>query len=188
MGSLHATINIGLDACCDHTQVIADDEFHEQMSDLCDSATALLFGRTTYELLHSYWPEIASCGNGTPAEVRFARVLDTKPKLVVSKNEPASGWNATRTDGSSDSIRALKHDTNGTLLLLASPTLARSLVQLGLVDEYHIAVSPMVAGHGPTFLTGLQRPISMSLLGLTRLQSGVVIHRYRLVAPRSAAP
>ena len=55
----------------------------------------------------------------------------------------------------------------------------RTLVEWGLVDEYHVAISPMLAGHGPTFLTGLPRSLTTALLSTSRLQSGVVIHRHR---------
>jgi hypothetical protein len=34
-------MNLSLDGCCDHTEVIADDEFHERMSELIESSTAL---------------------------------------------------------------------------------------------------------------------------------------------------
>jgi dihydrofolate reductase len=178
MSGLHATMNISLDACCEHTQVIADEEFHEQMCDLFATAAALLFGRNTYALLQGYWPKVASSGTGTPAEVRLARILNDKPKHVVSSVEPAPGWSAVRMDGNIDAIRALKERTGGTLLLVASPTLARALVQWALVDEYHVAISPMVAGHGPTFLAGVTRHVATTLLHATRLRSGVVIHRY----------
>jgi len=178
MGTLHATMNISLDACCDHMQVLADDEFHEHMADLFGRAAALLFGGNTYALLHGYWPRVAASGAGTPAEVRLARILNEKPKYVVSSHEPAPGWSARRMDGNADNIRALKGETDGPLLLVASPTLARAVVQWNLVDEYHVAISPIVAGHGPTFLAGLQGDVTATLLGVNRLASGVVIHHY----------
>jgi dihydrofolate reductase len=131
-------------------------------------------------LLHGYWPRVASSGSGTPAEVRLARILDEKPKHVVSRHEPRPGWNAARTEGGADDIRALKQRTGGTLLLVASPTLARALVQWGLVDEYHVAVSSLLARHGPTFLSGLERSVTTRLLGTTQLGSGVVIQRHGL--------
>ena len=84
MGEIHATINISLDGCCDDAQVIADDEFHERISDLFDEPTALLFGSKTFALLHGYWPGVASRGDGTPGVLRLAHILNRKPKYVVS--------------------------------------------------------------------------------------------------------
>lgn len=185
MGAIHATMNISLDACCDHTQVLADDEFHAHMSTLFGQAAALLFGRNTYDLLYGYWPQLASSGAGTPAEVHLAHILDEKPKYVVSSREPAPGWNARRTEAGS--IHTLKLETDGTLLVVASPMLARTLLQWDLVDEYHVAISPVIAGRGPTFLAGLQRESRATLLNLDRLSSGVVIHRYGFAAAAATA-
>jgi dihydrofolate reductase len=177
MGDIHATINLSLDGCCDHTQVIADDEFHERISDLFDGTASLLFGSKTYALLHGYWPGVAASGEGTPGVLRLARILNEKPKYVVSSRDPASGWQARRTAPTRDAIAALRDQVDGTILLVASPTLARTVVQWGLVREYHVAVSPMVAGHGPHFLEGLEH-FRASLLDVARLRSGVLILRY----------
>ena len=178
MGELHATINISLDGCCDHTQVLADDDFHERISDLFDQSAALLFGRKTYDLLHGHWPGVASRGDGTPGALRLARTLNAKPKYVVSSRDPAPGWQAQRMVPTADAIRSLRDEVEGMLLLVASPTLARTLVGWGLVDEYHIAMSPLVAGHGPRFLEGLEEGLMPSLLEVTRLRSGVLFLRY----------
>jgi dihydrofolate reductase len=107
-------------------------------------------------------------------------ILDEKPKHVVSRREPVPGWKAQRIDASADSIRALKSGTSGMLLLAASPALARTLVEWELVDEYHVAISPMLAGPGPRFLEGLRQELRATLQESQRLHSGVVIHRYRL--------
>ena len=178
MGEIHATMNISLDGCCDHTHVIADDEFHERISDIFEPSAALLFGRKTYELLHGYWPGVASRGDGPPGALRLARILNEKPKYVVSRTDPTPGWKARRTAPTTEAIGALRDEVGGTLLLVASPTLARTLVQWGIVDEYHIAMSPVVAGHGPRFLERLKEGFMPSLLDVARLRSGVLFLRY----------
>jgi dihydrofolate reductase len=188
MGILLATMNVTLDGCCDHTQVRADDEFHAHITDVFSNASALLFGRNTFELLHGYWPDVAATGQGTAAEVRFARVLEGMPKYVVSRQDPPSSWNASRTSVGErgERIRTLKERIPGILLLVASPGLARTLLELSLVDEYHLAIQPIFAGRGPTFLAGLPAPIHLELRETLRLSSGVVVNRYGCGAPHSA--
>jgi dihydrofolate reductase len=184
MGELHATINVTLDGCCEHTRVVADDEFHDWVTGVVSSASALLFGRVTFELLRGHWPGVAATGAGRPAEVRLARALETKRKYVVSRQDPLPGWNASRValGRNGGDIGALKRDLAGNILLIASPSLASALVQAGLVDEYHLAIQPIFAGHGPTFLTGLATPMDLRLHDVNRLSSGVTIHRCRLGA------
>lgn len=187
MGAIHATMNISLDGCCDHTQVIADDEFHEQVSDLFESYEALLFGRKTYDLLHAYWPGVAASEDGTAGMVRLARILNDQAKYVVSRREPAPGWRAKQTVPTADAIGALRDNVNGKLLLVASPSLARTLFQWGLIEEYHIAVSPMVAGRGPYLLEGAGGAVMLSLLDVSRLRSGILFLRYGLNVKGDAA-
>ncbi len=114
MGEIHATMNISVDGCCGHSQVIADDEFHERISDVFEPVSALLFGRTTYDLLHSYWPNVASGGDETPGVPRLARILDEKPKYVVTSRELAPDWNARRAAATPDAMRALRDEVDGT--------------------------------------------------------------------------
>lgn len=178
MGEIHATMNISVDGCCDHTQVIADDEFHEQVSDLFQSYKALLFGRKTYELLHAYWPGVAKSGDGTPGMVRLANILNDQIKYVVSSRNPAPGWRAQQTEPTADAIETLRDNVDGKILLVASPTLARTLIEWGLIEEYYIAVSPMVAGRGPYFLEGVSADVVPSLRDVSRLRSGVLFLHY----------
>jgi dihydrofolate reductase len=182
MGDLQATLNLTLDGCCDHRQVVADDELHDWVTTLFSGASALLFGGVTYSLLREYWPTVAATGTGSPAEVRFARVLEAKPKYVVSRQTPAPGWNTSRVafGQNGGDIGTLKRGLSGTLLLVASPTLACALLQAGLIDEYHLAIQPIFAGHGPTFLAGLSAPIRLRLREANELRSGVAIHRYHV--------
>jgi dihydrofolate reductase len=178
MGEIHATMNISIDGCCDHTQTLADDEFHVQMSNLFERADALLFGRNTYDLLHAYWPGAASKGEGSDGVLRLARILDGLPKYVASSMALAPGWKASRIDSTLEAIRSVRDEVEGTLLLVASPTLARVMLQWKLIKLYHVWISPMVAGHGPQFLAGLERPVTPSLLDINRLRSGVTMLRY----------
>src|SRR6187551_68667 len=142
MGALHATMNVTLDGCCDHSQVIADAEFHQYVTTLFSSASALLFGRVSFELLRGYWPGVAEAGQGDEATVKFARQLEGMPKHVVTSRPLAPGWNASRLElgPNGETVRTLREQTAGVLLLVASPSLARTLLQLGLLDEYHLAI------------------------------------------------
>ena len=77
-----------------------------------------------------------------------------------------------------EAIAALKRRTPRGLLV-GSPALSAALEQLGLIDEYRLAVHPIVAGHGPTLFSGLSPSLRMRLLGVRRFKSGVMALRYR---------
>jgi dihydrofolate reductase len=62
---------------------------------------------------------------------------------------------------------------------VGSPMLSAALERLGLIDEYHIVVHPVLAGHGPTLFQGMERSRHLDLVSSTRLKSGIVAMHYR---------
>jgi len=92
MGRLILQMNVTLDGCCDHTQVIADEELHQYSEDMMDQSDGLLFGREIYQLMESAWPAIASNSTGPQFLVDFARKLDRKPKYVFSRTLDQVSW------------------------------------------------------------------------------------------------
>ena len=55
----------------------------------------------------------------------------------------------------------------------------KALADLGLIDEYEFLVQPVIAGHGPTLLSGLRERIPLELVDRREFQSGAVVMRYR---------
>jgi hypothetical protein len=58
MGLLIFSINVTLDGCVDHQEGIADDETHAFFTRLMNESGAMLWGRTTYEMMESHWPAV----------------------------------------------------------------------------------------------------------------------------------
>jgi dihydrofolate reductase len=62
MRPLRYSINVTLDGCCDHREMIADEELHRHAMENIDQADALLFGRVTYEMMEAAWRRPAPAG------------------------------------------------------------------------------------------------------------------------------
>jgi dihydrofolate reductase len=180
MGLLTFALNVTLDGCCDHREMVADDALLRYYTRLMDEAGGMLFGRVTYEMMESAWPAVARDPKARPAFRDWARKLEAKPKHVVSTTRRDFPWSNTfRVDGDlREAIAALKRRTPRGLLV-GSPALSAALEQLGLIDEYRLAVHPVLAGHGPTLFSGLSLSSRMTLLDARRLKSGVMALRYR---------
>lgn len=180
MGLLTFAINLTLDGCYDHREGIADDELHRYFTRLMDAAGAMLWGRTTYELMESAWPSIARDEKAPRAMRDWARKLEAKPKYVVSASRRDFPWNNTfRIEGNlRDAVRRLKKKTSRGVLA-GSPMLGAALEGLGLIDEYRLVIHPVLAGHGPTLFQGLERRRHLELVSTKRLKSGVLALHYR---------
>src|SRR4051795_186367 len=180
MGLLTFALNVTLDGCIDHREGIADDELHDYFTGLMDAAGAMLFGRTTYEMMETAWPAVARDDNAPRASRDWARKLEAKPKYVVSASRRDFPWNNTfRVEGDlREAVTQLKGKTPQGVLV-GSPTLSAALERLGLIDEYRLVVHPVLAGHGPTLFQGLPRARRLELISTARLKSGALTTHYR---------
>lgn len=96
MGLLTFSLNVTLDGCTDHEEGIADDETHAFYTRMLDECGAMLWGRTTYELMESAWPAVASGEQAAPPSMReWATKLEGKPKYVVSSTRDDFRWTNT---------------------------------------------------------------------------------------------
>lgn len=183
MRPLRYSINITLDGCCHHEAGIApDQESMAYWTSQVQQADALLLGRVTYEMMAAAWrrPTSGEWPDWMETwEVPFAEAIDSARKYVVSATLDDVDWYAELLEGElARAVTELKQSP-GTGIWVGGVTLPRALVDLGLVDEYEFLLHPVVAGHGPTLLAGLQERVHLELVDRRDFRSGAVLLRYR---------
>lgn len=180
MGLLTFGLNVTLDGCIDHTQGIADDEMHAFWTQRMDESGAMLFGRTTYELMEDAWPAVARDESAPPTMRDWAQKLDAKTKYVVSSTRSDFPWqNTVKVEGDlREAITALKAKTERGILVGAHK-LSTALEEMGLIDEYRIVIHPVISGRGPTLFHGLSSARQLELLSTQRFKSGVQALHFR---------
>lgn len=139
------------------------------------SAGGLMFGRIAYELMASHWPS---------ATGEVADFMNALPKYVFSRTLAKSDWNNTQMFGSDvpGTVARLKRENTKDILLFGSAGLAASLIPHGLIDEFRIAVNPIVLGDGaPLFRAGER--FKLKLLDSRTLSTDAVILRYSPASP-----
>jgi dihydrofolate reductase len=182
MGILTFSINVTLDGCVDHREGVADDETHDFFTRLMDESGAMLWGRTTYEMMESYWPAVARGDEKAPPAMReWAIKLETKPKYIVSTTRTDFPWTNSHhiTGDLRTGVQALK-DATPAGVLIGSGKLATELDRLNLIDGYMFLVHPRIAGNGPTlYESGLPNTRQLELVSVTPQKSGAVAMHYR---------
>jgi dihydrofolate reductase len=178
---LRYTINTTIDGCCDHQSVDPTEEMHRFHAASIARADALLFGRVTYQMMEEAWRKPAS---GEWPDwmadwmVSFAETIDAAEKHVVSSTLEQVDWNAELVRGDlGEAVQRLKEQP-GEGIFVGGVTLPRALADLRLIDEYEVLVHPVIAGHGPTYLSGLQERLKLELVDREQLESGAVALRY----------
>jgi dihydrofolate reductase len=174
-------INITVDGCCDHTKMIGDEEIHEYFTQLMRDVDLLVFGRKTYQLMVPYWPDIAKSQSKTKATNEFARTFDAINKIVFSQSLDSVEGTNTRIVRTNlrDEILKLKKE-QGKNILIGGVSVPSQLIELGLVDEYHFVVQPMVVGEGRRLLEGISLPekLQLKLIESRIFKSGCVALHY----------
>jgi len=183
MRSLRYSINVTLDGCCDHREMVTDEDLHRHAAENLAQADALLFGRVTYEMMEAAWRPLARTGQ-RPDWIAdwmepFALTIDAAKKYVVSSTLERVDWNAelVRGDHLENAVRQLKRQP-GKGLFVGGVKLPLALADLGLIDEYEFVVHPRLAGHGPTLFGGLSKHVDMKLVNRLEFASGAVAMRY----------
>jgi dihydrofolate reductase len=172
-------INVTMDGFADHTAVIADDELHDFHTNLLVSVDTILFGRKTYELLESFWPNADKDPASTKSMIDFANKINPVHKIVFSNTLDQVTWNNTdliRNNMVEEVIR-LKHQ-RGKHLSIGGISIASELANHKLIDEFWFLVQPIVLGKGKRLWQGLNQKMNLKLLDSKAFNSGVVVLHY----------
>jgi len=157
-----------------------DDEFDAYTHEQSRSGSTLLFGRTTYEMMKSYWPT----PDAAKADPEMAEVMNNSPKVVVSKTlekvEERPNWKNVRLlrELDRDAILALKKEGNVTIL--GSGSIVQQLSNLGLIDSYQLFVVPVVLGSGRSLFEDV-RKMDLRLADARSFRNGVSVLQYSRV-------
>ena len=155
-----------------------DEELHRFHNQQVREIGAHLLGRRLYEVM-VYWETAHENPSAADYELEFARIWQNLPKLVFSKTlEKVEGNARLVRDGVAEEVAKLKEQP-GKDLAVGGAGLASSLIELGLVDEYRLFVSPVVLGAGTPYFPPLEERIDLELVETRTFASRVVYVRYR---------
>jgi dihydrofolate reductase len=116
-----------------------------------DEASAMMMGRTSYEVFSPVWPGMTQEFPG----------YNAMPKFVVSttlrEQDLVSNWGDTTILRSLDDVAALKETDGGPVIIHGSATLNRNLSDAGLIDRYHLLVFPVLLGAGKRLFSGTDK-------------------------------
>ena len=159
MARLVFGMNQSLDGYVDHTAFAPDPTLFRHFIEEADGQAGCVYGRRMYEVMR-YWDDDQS--EWSEDERAFAAAWRKQPKWVVSRSLTSVGPNATLVaDDLERVIRELKAEVDGEIEV-AGPTLAQSLTDLGLVDEYRIYLHPVVLGEGKPFFARARPPLRLA--------------------------
>lgn len=180
MGKLFWQINTSLDGYMEEpggdlkrTAEIDDDKYKRYASEMLKTIDAFIIGRKTYDVFVGYWPT---------AEGEDAEILNKLPKIVVSRTLIETCWNNSRlaNEDLAGAIKNLKDGSDRDIALFGSANLAATMIELELVDEYRIFVTPFILGKGTKTFDLIKGTVGLKLTSAEPWPSGTVALIYSI--------
>lgn len=158
MARLVFGMNQSLDGYVDHVAFAPGPVLFRHFIEQTEAQTGCVYGRLMYEVMR-YWDD--DHPDWDAEEQAYAAAWRHLPKWVVSRSLASVGPNATLVADEIERVIADLKDTRDGEIEVAGPSLAHSLSQLGLVDEFRIYLHPVVLGHGTPFFAGPRPPLRL---------------------------
>jgi dihydrofolate reductase len=154
-----------------------DEELHRFHNEQTRELGAHLLGRRLYEVM-SYW-ETAERSSLRQPELEFAHIWTELPKIVFSTTlQEVHGNTRLAKEGPAEAVARLKREPGGDLAV-GGAGLASALIELGLIDEFRLFVSPVLLGGGTPYFPARAKHLDLELLEARTFGSRVVYVRYQ---------
>ena len=179
MRKIIAAINMTVDGICDHTAGIPDEEIHQHYTALLGQGDAILYGRTTYQLME-FWRTFLENPSEEKSMNDFAVAIDKIPKIVFSHTLKNVDWESATLAKRDlkDEVLELKQKP-GKDIFIGSRSLIIQLLKLNLIDEFQLCIHPMVEGNGLPLFEDINDRITFKLVRNKTFKNGAIILYYQ---------
>lgn len=151
-----------------------DEETWSSINDTLNTVDTIILGRKMYPDYEQCWLGLLANPTGTRNENAYAKRADKIPHIVLSKTLKKVSWKITRIVPDVEEIRKMKQRPGKHMLVLGGATLVSSLMNLGLIDEIHLMINPLILGGGKALFKDVEERHSLKLIGAKPLKSGKV--------------
>jgi dihydrofolate reductase len=171
--------------------VVPEEELDKQATSNMPSQGTLMFGRRTYEMFASFWPQQLdkpagaedphNPGRRPPEMHAMAVYINNAIKIVFSRTLKDVRWKNSRLLSKFDprEVERIKQEPGPDIMIFGSGTIVSQLAQSDLIDEYQFVVGPVLLGDGRSLVSGISRTVSLKLVEAKPYKSGNVMLRYQ---------
>ena len=160
-------------------------EARSHLLTITSTASTVLLGRKNYQGFAGFWPAVADDEGADPRDRAFAQWLNEAEKVVVSHTLTEVGWRNSRVlaDDPAEIVRRLRKEEGGDIVVLASGSLIRGLLEAGELDRLSITLCPELVGAGARLFGDGPAGSSWSLARARPTGTGALCLLYELIRP-----
>jgi len=184
---LHASLDgfvEGPNGAMDIGWIAYDADLANHAKEVLSTADTVIWGRATYQMMHGYWPSMLSNPEASEHERNHAEWIEKTEKIVFSTTLDKVEWNNSKLvkDHVEEEINKLKQQPGKDMVILGSPRFAHYLMQLNLIDEYKITISPVLIGNGLPLFEGISEKTNLKLIENKTFASGAIGLHYQKIS------
>ena len=160
-----------------------DDKLKNYVFELTESVDTILLGRKMTDGFVSYWSDVMTKPDD-PSSIdlshAFAKKMLETPKVVFTKTLKKSQWANTdlATGDLTDEITKLKGLKGKDIIVYGGASFDSSLIQEGLIDDFHLFIHPAAIGKGMTIFKTLKEIQKFILIKSIAFDCGIVLLHY----------
>jgi dihydrofolate reductase len=177
-------LSVSLDGFIESTDgdlnwAIVDEEIHRHFNEREDNIDIQLYGRRLYETMVAHWPTADKDPNAPDYEVEYARIWQSKERIVFSNTLTEVDESSRLFSGDIKTEITKLKEQPGKDIIVGGPTLAATFMKLGLIDEYLLYIQPVILGSGKPMFAPLDNRIDLRLVETHTFSSGIVLLKYQ---------
>ena len=156
-----------------------DEEIFDYAAVRTNESDTALYGRVTYQMMESYWPTAAESPGATKHDKEHSAWYSKVAKVILSKTMQGQKLKNTViiSEDLKGHINELKQKEGKEIIIFGSPSAARSLMELDLIDDYWLFINPFLLGKGIPVFTNAEKK-ELKLIDSHTFSSGVVCVHY----------
>jgi dihydrofolate reductase len=155
----------------------------DHMINVTQPATTVLLGKKNFLGFGSYWPSVAHDETADPRDRAFSKWLNSTEKIVFSTTLKETNWENSHIVAADPAsvVNDLHKQPGGDIIVLASSSIIRSLLQADALDRLSITLCPEIAGGGARLFEDGLPPSSWSLRQSAVTESNAIYLLYERV-------
>jgi len=162
------------------------DAARDHMIGVTSPATTVLLGRKNYQGFGGFWPKVVDDVSADPRDRAFSKWLNSVEKIVLSSTLKEAAWANSRIVDADPAavVEELRQQSGGDIIVLASGSIIKSLLQADALDRLSITLCPEVAGGGARLFDDGLPPSSWTLRHSAVTASGALCLLYDRIRDR----
>ena len=155
----------------------------EMWSSRYGSVDLVIFGRRSFEGHRSVHSEVARKPSDPWYMFDYSRWLDRVQKICLSRTITKTDWQNSRimSGDLKEIVARLRKEPGKDIILDGGPALVHDFIQQGLVDDYRIAVWPVILGKGNHYWGPMLNQQTLKLVDAKTLTHGRLFLHYETV-------